>query len=254
MSPQPKSQPNFLFIITDQHRADHLGCYGNPLLKTPVIVPFPWGTLGMAAAPVAVAGAGLGFILRRRRLFAGLAPDLRLQAERLEQKYRAALSAVSAEQGRTLPLPERLEALREGAHQLTRRVQSLRDTQRSLDRRTLAGELDSLRVRLSGVKDAAARREGELAIAEKRKSLEMLDDLAATESLCMLRLTRIEALLDSAALSLRHTRLHDASHAPDAANEALCRDLDAELAALREVSQELSGAATPQMVGLGRIR
>jgi arylsulfatase A-like enzyme len=30
-------QPNFLLIITDQHRADHLGCYGNPILKTPAI-------------------------------------------------------------------------------------------------------------------------------------------------------------------------------------------------------------------------
>ncbi|SPF75754.1 Arylsulfatase [Aliiroseovarius pelagivivens] len=30
-------QPNFLFIITDQHRADHLGCYGNPVVKTPNI-------------------------------------------------------------------------------------------------------------------------------------------------------------------------------------------------------------------------
>lgn len=30
-------QPNFLFIITDQHRADHLGCYGNPVVQTPSI-------------------------------------------------------------------------------------------------------------------------------------------------------------------------------------------------------------------------
>ena len=30
-------QPNFLFIITDQHRADHLGCYGNSVVKTPNI-------------------------------------------------------------------------------------------------------------------------------------------------------------------------------------------------------------------------
>jgi len=30
-------QPNFLLIITDQHRADHLGCYGNPIVKTPNI-------------------------------------------------------------------------------------------------------------------------------------------------------------------------------------------------------------------------
>ena len=30
-------RPNFLFIITDQHRADHLGCYGNSVVKTPNI-------------------------------------------------------------------------------------------------------------------------------------------------------------------------------------------------------------------------
>ena len=30
-------RPNFLLFITDQQRADHLGCYGNPLVKTPNI-------------------------------------------------------------------------------------------------------------------------------------------------------------------------------------------------------------------------
>lgn len=30
-------KPNFLIFITDQHRADHLGCYGNPIVKTPHI-------------------------------------------------------------------------------------------------------------------------------------------------------------------------------------------------------------------------
>ena len=30
-------RPNFLLIITDQHRADHLGCYGNSVVKTPHI-------------------------------------------------------------------------------------------------------------------------------------------------------------------------------------------------------------------------
>ena len=31
------NRPNFLFIITDQHRADHLGCYGNKTVRTPNI-------------------------------------------------------------------------------------------------------------------------------------------------------------------------------------------------------------------------
>jgi arylsulfatase A-like enzyme len=30
-------RPNFLLIITDQHRADHLGCYGNRVVRTPSI-------------------------------------------------------------------------------------------------------------------------------------------------------------------------------------------------------------------------
>lgn len=32
-----RKQPNFLVIITDQHRADHLSCMGNTVLKTPNI-------------------------------------------------------------------------------------------------------------------------------------------------------------------------------------------------------------------------
>jgi len=30
-------RPNFILYITDQHRADYLGCYGHPVLKTPSI-------------------------------------------------------------------------------------------------------------------------------------------------------------------------------------------------------------------------
>src|SRR6202045_2089950 len=29
--------PNFILFITDQHRADFLGCYGHPILRTPHI-------------------------------------------------------------------------------------------------------------------------------------------------------------------------------------------------------------------------
>ena len=37
MSKQPSQAPNFVFIITDQQRADYLGCTGHPVLKTPNI-------------------------------------------------------------------------------------------------------------------------------------------------------------------------------------------------------------------------
>lgn len=32
-----EKRPNFILFITDQHRADHLGCYGNAIVKTPNI-------------------------------------------------------------------------------------------------------------------------------------------------------------------------------------------------------------------------
>lgn len=28
-------KPNIVLFITDQHKADHLGAYGNPIVKTP---------------------------------------------------------------------------------------------------------------------------------------------------------------------------------------------------------------------------
>src|SRR3954469_7656201 len=48
--------PNFILFITDQHRADHLGCYGHPVLKTPNIDTIAARAVAMdkfyAASPV----------------------------------------------------------------------------------------------------------------------------------------------------------------------------------------------------------
>ena len=32
-----QDRPNFVLFVTDQHRADYLGCYGHPVLRTPHI-------------------------------------------------------------------------------------------------------------------------------------------------------------------------------------------------------------------------
>ena len=37
MTASRRSRSNFLLFITDQHRADFLGCYGHPVLRTPHI-------------------------------------------------------------------------------------------------------------------------------------------------------------------------------------------------------------------------
>ena len=33
--PPTAKRPNFIVVMTDQQRADHLGCYGNTVVKTP---------------------------------------------------------------------------------------------------------------------------------------------------------------------------------------------------------------------------
>lgn len=33
----PRTPPNIVCFVTDQQRADHLGCYGNPDVRTPNI-------------------------------------------------------------------------------------------------------------------------------------------------------------------------------------------------------------------------
>jgi hypothetical protein len=222
------------------------------LLRVPLAPPSLLGLIGAAAVPVVLGGGGLAFVLHRRRLFMGLAPDLRLQAERLEQKYRVARAAVSAEQNRMLPLAQRLSDLRAGGHRLIRRVQHLRQVQAVMDRREVAAELNALHQQLSRLTEERARREGELALQEKRKSLVLLDALAASESECTLRLQRIESLLGSASLSLRYEHLQNATRATETIDEALCRDLDAELSALREVSGEIVFPDAPYIAGLTR--
>ena len=37
MAKSSSARPNFILFITDQHRADFLGCYGHPVLRTPAI-------------------------------------------------------------------------------------------------------------------------------------------------------------------------------------------------------------------------
>ena len=37
MTSRNSKRPNFLFIMTDQHRADHMACAGNMIVQTPAI-------------------------------------------------------------------------------------------------------------------------------------------------------------------------------------------------------------------------
>src|SRR5262249_56390227 len=98
---------------------------------------------------------------------------------------------------------ERLGALRAGAWRLARQAESLRRAQAGARQEEVAAGADALRSQLDAAADAEAQREARGALAGKEKTLALLQELAASEGRCRLRLARLEATLEAACLTLR---------------------------------------------------
>ncbi|MCW3098808.1 MAG: hypothetical protein JWL77_4426 [Chthonomonadaceae bacterium] len=203
----------------------------------------PWPLVGWIGLPAALAVGGLGVVIRRRMALRGLEQDLLSHLDRIEQKARAARGALSRQDGRLLPVAERISALRAAALALIRQIQETRDVRRQTDARLLAIEIEALEGNLAGLKDPEAQCLAERALEQKRRSRELLDDLARAETNSTLRLNSIEALLDTACLTLHSARIA-APAAP--AEESLCHSLDAEVAAIHEAAREMARCDTLQ--------
>jgi arylsulfatase A-like enzyme len=72
MTDTSRKRPNVLLVITDQQRADHLGCYGNPILRTPHIDSL--ATAGVRAEQFYVASTTC--MSNRATLMTGRMPSL----------------------------------------------------------------------------------------------------------------------------------------------------------------------------------
>ena len=192
-----------------------------------------------AAWPAAAAIAGTAWVVRRRMLLAAPARERSLQeaVRRIERKYRAARAAAGSKEGRLLPIRERLTGVREGARALERQIRDLRRARGLKDRRSLERDLEALQSQLEACADAQVRAEGERALGEKRKSLLLVEDMEQAEARCLMRLDKIEAVLDSTCLALRSAALSRTGDRTAEAEAELCRDLDAEVAAVREVAE-----------------
>lgn len=202
--------------------------------------PLPIGAIwGWSAVPALATVGGVGWIVRRRMRFQGLAPDLRDRLERIEARYAGAARAARAGADRVLPVGDRLQALQKSAEGLARQAQELRDARAHLDRSRLEREIAAQQQRLSGGLDPAVRRDAEAVLAEKEKSLVLLGELEAAETRCQVRLEKIEAVLEATALALRGSRGHSVAAASARDDDALCLALDAEVEAIREVRQDL---------------
>jgi hypothetical protein len=212
--------------------------------QTPLAPLSLWPLIAWTSVPAALLVGGTGWVIRRRMAFRGLAPELQARLAGIERKHRAARAALGPARMTLFPLQERLAAVREAAFTLAREIQDLRNVRSLVDRRVLEAETARLEGGLATVADEGARREGELALREKRKTLAVLRELEAAEARCAMRLFKTEAVLESTCLTLRNL---PAAPADEPAEEILRRELDAEVAAIGELARELAGReAFPQ--------
>jgi hypothetical protein len=210
------------------------------VLQTPAMIPWSLYAAG-ASVPAALAVGGLGLVVRRRMILGGLDADLIHAIGRIEQKARVARQAATRAQRASVPqMTERFDQLARGARAVARQAQDLRGAQRLVDRRAMQREIGALERRLAAGKDDEGTAEARATLNEKRHALARLDEMKQNEEVCSLRLAKIEAVLDSAALTLRSAR----AAAPS--EESLRHDLDAEVRALHEVERDLAARKTGQ--------
>jgi hypothetical protein len=190
-----------------------------------------WPEIAGASVPAALMLVGIGWILRRRMALAGMPLELQLQLGRIIRKQRAARSALVSGPPRYHRLAGNLNEVQSGAWIVARRIRTLRDARSRFDRTSLAMEVVRLEQVLPCMADRAARGVGETVLGEKRKALALLEEIERAEARCAMRLTTLEATLDTACLTLRQLQ-PDSPATPSI--ETVRRELEAEVAAIAE--------------------
>jgi hypothetical protein len=202
------------------------------VVRIPLVAPFPWIPVLTGTGVL----AGFGWVLQRRMQFQGLDDDLR---QRLADIQRKAHQAKRVAVGHDPVLQKQLNTLAEASLPLARQVAHIRHAYKSIHRGVLETDIETLSHRLQGFPEGTserARQETEATLTEKRKTLQRYNELTERESLCLLRLDKIAAILESATLTLHsaETRTNE-----PASEEHLRKAVDAEVSAIHMVAQEI---------------
>ena len=227
------------YLITPSEvRQSLAGAVRVRVLQAPPPPPSVGLILGWAAAPTVALGA-VGWVVRRRMRFQGLDPDLRERVERIEERYAQSLRAARDHSEVLAPLGRRLRSLHGSTLGLARQAQELRHSRGRIDRARLAAEIVGHQEQLATLKDDRLRGETTSVLQARERTLTLYGELEAAEAQCLIRLDKIEAVLEATALSLRGTHGRAVAAAAARDNDELCRVLDAEVSAIREVQEEL---------------
>lgn len=231
------------FLITPgEVKAALSGQMRMTVLQTPVAVN-PWPAVAWSALPITLAAVGISRIIRRRMALDGLANDLQWRLGEIETKYRSTCGSMRNRDQKLAPIQIRLATIRSGAYTLARQIQHLRNAQRSVDRGRLEQEAGTLEQQLATLPQGVAKQACAQTLVEKRRALALLEEMERVETGCALRLSRLEATMDTVGLTLRTVQVN----APETiAEDSVCRALDAEVSALYEANVEVAACETLQ--------
>jgi hypothetical protein len=156
--------------------------------------------------------------------------DVQLQLQRIRQKARAARAAVRREDVRLVQIGGRLTTLEQGAGRLVKQAQRLRGALALQNRPALDKQILKLQ---QETENHSARVGVHRTLQEKRKALAAVTRLEEAAAVCILQLTRIEAVVENTLAGL-HTVQVESTEA--GTTDTVCQALDAEVSALREAT------------------
>jgi hypothetical protein len=218
------------FLISPSEvRSSLSGQFEAAVLPPPIAAPSPW-TLTAAAVPVLLFTGGVAWVIRRRMANPALDYDLQLQLQRIRQKARAARAAVRREDVRLVQIGGRLTTLEQGAGRLVKQAQRLRGALALQNRPALDKQILKLQ---QETENHSARVGVHRTLQEKRKALAAVTRLEEAAAVCILQLTRIEAVVENTLAGL-HTVQVESTEA--GTTDTVCQALDAEVSALREAT------------------
>ena len=162
--------------------------------------------------------------------------DVNTVLARIERKYESALKAVGDQREDAPRIRRRLEQLRDGARELAGYIAAFRRAAGTVDRDRLDGEIAEAQQQLEQTDRDDLRREIESTLAAKRKLHDLLADTKASEERYLLRLSKIEATIDSTIVWVTG---QDKRLADERADEQAIAALERELKSLDEAIEEL---------------
>lgn len=191
-------------------------------------------------APIAIALMLLSFVIQRRSKLRGLETDLVKRIERIREKFNAVIKVLPKGNVDMQTLRQRLQKLCESAVTLAHQLQRFRETERQEDARALMDEVHQLERALESTTDDVLKREYRVTLEQKRKVQRYLEQVRNNQSRYLLRLSRIEAVMDATRLKVEQLKAQQVSSLDI---DSLDAEIDAELQLLDEVNRELEQLA-----------